>query len=153
MHDEIKHLLALLRMLPDPSDEEAWNSLWRQIGKAVGDIGIDHWRDVFAEQLKQVRNTSPGSPKWATHASYLGALPLMCLAVEGEAKEKLWRLFDFVGPYKKATDGAVGRRWLEDLLATAWRIEVASIDEHTPEYLAKDDQTRRELLLAREHAD
>ena len=148
-HAGVRRMLTLLRMLPDPRfDPEAWESLWRQVGDVVGGrANALRWADTLAQTIQRTSETPPENPEWVRHATLLSSLPTMYLDAQGETRARLDEIFDAVATFRVLARGAVGRRWLDDLLSTAWDVQVALMDMYSPRLRAQDLEEVRNKIL------
>lgn len=147
----LQRLMALLSMMPDPqADAEAWDALWRLIDDAVGgpEIEMDFWKDKLAWAMSRAKEPDWDDPKWLQIVDFLASLPITCFDVDGEPRRKLECVFDRLMAYKVSQPGAKGRRWLDDLLSTAWDVQVALRDVLPPESRPGEAEKVREFILA-----
>lgn len=105
---DIPHLLDLLDLLPSVHGD---GSFWKQMDNDGSNYRLEKLY-VFARNAREGRNDD--DPR---------RLAECCLIFFGTADDNLVALLDGVGP-QLSGGGDTGRRWVNDVTATAWRIFV-----------------------------
>lgn len=147
LSEDTRHLLDLLSMLPEPTDE-AWPALWDLMQKgAQADTVGPFFRDCIAQYLELVLSKPEDDPGRRETVHNLAAHVLMCLDVDDDAKQRLVPVLAHVVGWRNAHQNASGQRWLDDILDTAWRVLVASVGAQTPEERRKEYEVRRGFIL------
>ena len=116
---EVEHLLDLLDLLPDEQTTDFWSQLVdaeQPVGTS-GDYFVSKMR-MLVGQLQRALTREHVAAHQLEHAvQYL-------LMFFDRSDAELYRVLDRVAGYGAEPAGRTGRRWMEDVCATAWRIYV-----------------------------
>lgn len=150
---DTRHLLDLLSMLPETTDG-AWPALWDVMEKeSQAETISPHYRDRIARYLQQAQSLREDDPGRADVVHELAAHVLMCLDVHDDAKRRVIPVLAHVVSWRSAHENASGRRWLDDILDTAWSVVVASVGAQTPEERRKEYSDYRRGFILQHRAE
>lgn len=124
-HPDVAHLLDLLELLPrDRTGDPAHildGEFTRTLYAALADGQISAWRRLILAWDDEL----PHQLTWP----WIRQLVVYLLDITTHPNEQMWKALDQVRPTSPGEDraapaGAIGRRWAEDVTATAWRLYV-----------------------------